>query len=148
MATKKRRKATSGAAPSAWEQFAAVSRAALSSAGAPKAKSARNRKRSRAVAGTQGPAQATALALRLGRKQAEWVVARHKASQERRAKVVAAAAKAPVRPRDKVRGAPAAKKKAARKLAPASGGAPSGSRGVLVAEGDSWFDYPFYDVLQ
>ena len=23
-----------------------------------------------------------------------------------------------------------------------------GERGVLIAEGDSWFDYPFYDVLQ
>ena len=40
------------------------------------------------------------------------------------------------------------KKKAARKIVARSGGAPSGSRGVLVAEGDSWFDYPFYDVLQ
>ncbi len=145
MATKKRRKATTGAAPTAWEQFAAVSRGALSSAGGPTAKSAR--KRSRAVAGTQSPAQATALALRLGRKQAEWVVAQHRASQQRRAKVVAAAAKVAVRPRAKP-GATTAKKKVAKKTAAASGGAPSGSRGVLVAEGDSWFDYPFYDVLQ
>ena len=150
MATKKRRKGATGAAPTAWEQFAAVSRGALSSAGAPTAKSARKRgrARSRIVAGTQSPAQATALALRLGRKQAEWVVAQHKTSQQRRAKVVAAAAKVPGRPRDKAGGAPAAKKKAAKKLAAASGGAPTGSRGVLVAEGDSWFDYPFYDVLQ
>ena len=155
MATKKRRatkkrKATSGAGPTAWEQFAAVSRGALSSAGRPKAKSARKRggTRGRAVAGTQSLTQATALALRLGRKQAEWVVAQHKTSQQRRAKVVAAAAKAPVRPRSKPGGASAAKKKAAKTIAAAGGGAPGGSRGVLVAEGDSWFDYPFYDVLQ
>ena len=149
MATRRRRKTKSDATPSAWEQFAAVSRSALAPAGRSTAKSAsaRKRARGRVVAGTQSPAQATALALRLGRKQAEWVVAQHKASQQRRAKVVAASAKALARPRAKLP-ASAAKKKSATSAGPASGGAPPGSRGVLVAEGDSWFDYPFYDVLQ
>jgi hypothetical protein len=151
MVSTRKRKAKSGVAPSAWAEFAAVSRRALASAGRPKAKSVRKAKgrRSRAVGGTQNLAQATAQALRLGRTQAQWVVARHKASQQRRAKVVAAA-KAPARSRVKAGVASVAKKKAAQKLAAkaVSGGAPAGSRGVLVAEGDSWFDYPFYDVLQ
>jgi len=151
MATRKRRKAKSGAEPTAWEQFAAVSRGALSSHGrpAPKAKRANLRKpRKRGVSGTQSATEATAQALNLGRKQAEWVVARHNELQRRRAKVVAA--KGPAR-----RGTggltPSARiGKGAKKIAAkeGSGGAPSGSRGVLVAEGDSWFDYPFYDVLK
>jgi lysophospholipase L1-like esterase len=149
MASKKQRKTKSGVAPTAWEQFAAVSRGALSSV-RPSAKSARKKRggsRGRVVTGTQSPTQATAQALRLGRKQAEWVVAQHREAQQRRAKVVAAA-KAPARA--KPGGAPAGKKKAAKRVAAkaASGGGPSGSRGVLVAEGDSWFDYPFHDVLQ
>jgi hypothetical protein len=147
MATKRQRKAKSGVAPTAWEQFAAISRSALSSAGRPSAKLARKRggPRGRTVAGTRSPTLATAQALRLGRKQAEWVVAQHMESQQRRAKVVAAA-KLPARARAKARGASTAKRKAAKKLA--AKGASGGSRGVLVAEGDSWFDYPFYDVLQ
>lgn len=36
--------------------------------------------------------------------------------------------------------------RARRRLAPEE--APTGANGLLVAEGDSWFDYPFYDVLQ
>ena len=150
MATRKKRKAQAAIEPTAWEQFAAVSRAAVSSGGRPSAMAARaklRKPRARGVAGTQSAIQATAQALRLGRKQAEWVVARHGELQQRRAKVVAA--KGPAR------GGPGAGPatrggRSARKVAPsaASGGAPGGSRGVLVAEGDSWFDYPFYDVLK
>jgi hypothetical protein len=149
MATSKSRKAKAAIEPTAWEQFAAVSRAAVVPAGRPAATSGRARlgkPRQRGVAGTQSAAQATALALRLGRKQAEWVVARHGELQQRRAKVVAA--KGPARG-----GAGAVsprKGKAAKKVTAKAGGggAPAGSRGVLVAEGDSWFDYPFYDVLK
>src|SRR6516165_4243381 len=93
MATKKRRKARSGVEPTAWEQFAAVSRGVVSSREAPSTKAARAKPRTRrrhGVAGTQNATQATAQALRLGQKQAEWVVARHNALQQRRAKVVAA----------------------------------------------------------
>ncbi len=149
MATKKQRKAKAGIAPTAWEQFAAVSRGALAPAGPRSAKSMRKRSRRgvRIVKGTESPKQATEQALRLGRRQAEWIVAKRKESRARRAKVVAAAA-LPPRSRAKSSGPSAARKKTAKKVVAKSGGAPSGSRGVLVAEGDSWFDYPFYDVLQ
>lgn len=149
MATKKQRKAKAGIAPTAWEQFAAVSRGALAPAGPRSAKSMRKRSRrgARTVKGTESPRQATEQALRLGRRQAEWIVAKRKESRARRAKVVAAAA-LPPRSRAKSSGPSAARKKTAKKVVAKSGGAPSGSRGVLVAEGDSWFDYPFYDVLQ
>jgi hypothetical protein len=149
MARKKQRNAKTGVALSPSEQFAAVSRAALSPAGGRSAKSAGKGKRrgARSVKGTQSVPQATAQALRLGRKQAEWVVARRTESGKRRAKVVAA--KMTPRSRAKAGGA-AAKAKTAKKVAAkaGSGGAPPSSRGVLVAEGDSWFDYPFYDILQ
>lgn len=153
MVSKKQRKSKAGVAPTAWEQFAAVSRSALAPAGLRSAKSVRKRSRRgvRTVKGTESPKQATEQALRLGRRQAEWIVARRKESRARRAKVVASAA-VPPRSRAKSPGASAAKKKIAKRIAKKtaaeSGGAPSGSRGVLVAEGDSWFDYPFYDVLQ
>lgn len=149
MASKKQRKAKAGIAPTAWEQFAAISRGALAPAGPRSAKLVRKRSRrgARTVKGTESPKQATEQALRLGKRQAEWIVAKRKESRARRAKVVAAAAVAP-RSRAKSAGASTAKKEAARKIVARSGGAPSGSRGVLVAEGDSWFDYPFYDVLQ
>jgi len=151
MATKKRRKAKAAIEPTAWEQFAAVSRGALSFGERLAAKAARVRARKprkRGVAGTQSATQATAQALRLGRRQAEWVVARHNELQQRRAKLVAA--KGPARGGAGPGGATARKRKATKKLAAktGSGGAPGGSRGVLVAEGDSWFDYPFYDVLK
>lgn len=141
MVAKKQRKAKATLAPTAWEQFAAVSRRAVSSSGQ-SSKSGRKRgQRRRKVAGTQNIAQATTQALRLGRTQAEWVVARHLEAQQRRAKVVASAARR--------RSKPGATRKTAKKLAAKGGsGGGAGSRGVLVAEGDSWFDYPFYDVLE
>ena len=150
MVTRKRRKSKSRVEPTAWEQFAAVSRGVVSARERPSAKAVRAKprtRRSHAVAGTQSATQATAQALRLGRKQAEWVVTRHNELQQRRAKVVAAKGPAPGNA-----GAGAAsprKRKGGKKVAAkaGSGGAPS-SRGVLVAEGDSWFDYPFYDVLK
>ena len=150
MATSKQRKAKSGVEPTAWEQFAAVSRKAVSARGRPAAKAMRakvQKSRKRKVSGTQSASEATAQALNLGRKQAEWVVARHNELQQRRAKVVAA--KGPARGGPGGRAAPGRKGKGAKKIVAkgGSGGAPS-SRGVLVAEGDSWFDYPFYDVLK
>src|SRR5262245_4034094 len=39
----------------------------------------------------------------------------------------------------------AARKKA---LGPKGGKGPKGQNGLIVAEGDSWFDYPFHDVLE
>ena len=151
MATTKKRKAKAAIEPTAWEQFAALSRAAVSSVEQPSAMAARakpRKPRTRRVAGTQNATQATAQALRLGRKQAEWVVARHGELQQRRAKVVAA--KGPARGGPGGGGGSARRGTSAKKVAAkaASGGAPGGSRGVLVAEGDSWFDYPFYDVLK
>jgi len=151
MATKKGRKAKKRVEPTAWEQFAAVSRGAVSSRGRPSAKAVRAKRgtpRKRGVAGTQSATQATAQALHLGRKQAEWVIARHNGLLQRRAKVVAA--KGPARGGAGTGAAPPRKGKGAKKVAAkaGSGGAPGSSRGVLVAEGDSWFDYPFYDVLK
>ena len=153
MAAKKQRRTKATVEPTAWEEFAAVSRRAISSAVKPSAKLSKKRRGRRApkVAGTQNVAQATTQALRLGRKQAEWVVARHREAQQRRAKAVESAA------RRRAKAGGTAEKHAAKKLAAkggggaASGGAGiggAGSRGVLVAEGDSWFDYPFYDVLE
>jgi hypothetical protein len=102
--------------------------------------------REREVSGTQSASAATAQALHLGRKQAEWVVARDNALQQRRAKVVAAKGAGRKAPGGGV--ASTRKRKGGKKIAAGSAGGGSGSRGVLVAEGDSWFDYPFYDVLK
>jgi hypothetical protein len=157
MASKSQRKSKAGAVPTPWEEFAAVSRDALLPPGKRVAKSVRKRGgHGRAAArGTQSLAQATAQALRLGRKQAEWVVAQRQEPRERRAKAVAAGSapsrSGPKRGGDKsVARKVVAKKGAAKKATAKAGGAgtPASSRGVLVAEGDSWFDYPFYDVLQ
>jgi len=81
-------------------------------------------------------------AIREGKKQADEILAfRTKALRKRREAL--AKMKAPGPPR------------AARGRRPLGGppataiGAPGvGSAGVLVAEGDSWFDYPFHDVLR
>ena len=146
MATRRKRKNPAVTEDVGWHAFAAMSREALTAqAGTGKrtAKSRRSRgKRPGAPRGTTSVAQATAQALRLGRKQAEWVVEQRKPKLAQRGRAVTAAVKRP------------AKKKAARRVKKtiATAKAPAlratGSRGVLVAEGDSWFDYPFYDVLQ
>jgi hypothetical protein len=87
---------------------------------------------------------ATGKALDLGRKQAAWVMAQRGEQLAARARVVKAA------PRAKRGGPPpsggAATRAAATRAATAARAGTS--RGVLVAEGDSWFDYPFHDVLK
>ncbi|MCC7328376.1 MAG: hypothetical protein IT521_16385 [Burkholderiales bacterium] len=142
MAGKSRRKPGTGNAVTAWARFAAVSRA-MQPTGKARAKSSPGRGGASVAApkGTQSLAQATAQAQRLGRAQAQWVVEQRRQARARRARAVAAAAASPRS------GTP----KSASTKATASTGlavAGSGSRGVLVAEGDSWFDYPFCDVLQ
>ncbi|CAG1006867.1 hypothetical protein BURK1_03340 [Burkholderiales bacterium] len=150
--TKRRTRAAS--APSAWEQFASMSRNAVKAAGRRPAKSVRRRpakgaRKRAAVRGTQSLDQAIAQALKLGRAQAEWTVAQRAERRARRAKAVAKAATA------SRRDARAGARKPARKaVAKAAATGPAGAkpgpsgRGVLVAEGDSWFDYPFHDVLR
>ncbi|MEO8507772.1 MAG: hypothetical protein ABI593_09095 [Betaproteobacteria bacterium] len=146
MASNSKRKPAAGPAATPWEEFAAVSRAALTPPGKRVAKSRRKRGTpGAAVKGTQSLAQATTQALRLGRAQADWVVTRRQEQAAGRARAVAAA-KALSRKTGKTSARKTVAKKAAAKTGAAA--ATSGSRGVLVAEGDSWFDYPFYDVLQ
>jgi lysophospholipase L1-like esterase len=123
MAKTRRPKKHASTQPTQWERFAAISRAALP----PDRSRAPGSKRKRAAAvspqGATSLAQATSRALSLGHKQAEWVIAQRKEKLARRSKAVRAFS---------------------RSLA----GRAAGSRGVLVAEGDSWFDYPFHDVLK
>ncbi len=142
MASKRKSVVRPAATP--WEEFAAVSRAALTPAGKRVAKSRHRRGApGAAVKGTQSLVQATAQALRLGRAQADWIVTRRKEQAARRAQAVATAKSS------RRTGKVPARKSVAKKAATTGAAAPTaGSRGVLVAEGDSWFDYPFYDVLQ
>jgi lysophospholipase L1-like esterase len=72
----------------------------------------------------------TAKAMKIGREQAAEVLVRRADARKRRAQALAK------RPK-KTRGRAAA----------AFGGAAT-TAGVLVAEGDSWFDYPFVDILR
>jgi lysophospholipase L1-like esterase len=83
-------------------------------------------------------------ALKLGRKQATWVIEQRKKKLAGRAK--ATAPSKPKRGGEKrtARALPEGATPARRALAARAGS----SRGVLVAEGDSWFDYPFHDVLK
>jgi len=119
-----------------------MSREALKPAGKRAAKSLRKRGKHAAPKGTTSIEQATSQALRLGRKQAAWVVDKRKTKLVERAKAVASARARPVKksPARRMR------KRAATTKTPAV--ALAASRGVLVAEGDSWFDYPFYDILR
>src|SRR6185436_18046322 len=81
---------------------------------------------------------AVAAAAAKGRAQAAAIVAARAARWKTRARVVAAAA--PRRPGTLA--APAAiPARTLRALGPAA------SAGLLIAEGDSWFDYPMHDVL-
>lgn len=143
MAKKKRGQ---GGIPTAWEAFAKVSRDAVSASAGGAAKSLRRRAAKRksgrppSIVGTTNLGKATAQALKLGRAQAEFVVAERAKARASRAKAVA---KRAAKERRGVR-------KAASKTGAKAGSAkpgPSGQR-VLVAEGDSWFDYPFHDVLK
>jgi lysophospholipase L1-like esterase len=89
---------------------------------------------SRKRAGKGVPDRALKAALRVGREQAAAVFAAREPTRARRAAAV----------RRHIR--------ALRERAPAEAvaleGAGATRAGVLVAEGDSWFDYPFYDVLK
>lgn len=69
------------------------------------------------------------VAVKLGVKQADWVVKRRQAQRIERERKLAAAAR--------VRGRKGARAKAA-----------TTAPGIVIAEGDSWFDYPFYDILK
>ncbi|MGY4456566.1 hypothetical protein [Bradyrhizobium sp. LB13.1] len=79
-------------------------------------------------------------AIRSGQAMAEEVIAFRTARTRKRSAAVRRMARAP-----KPRRAPAATQIPSRTRALL--GSPV-SAGVLIAEGDSWFDYPFHDVLQ
>ncbi len=76
-------------------------------------------------------------AVRRGRTEAAGVVAFRLRQQRKRARAVAAAP-----PRRRGLGGPRIPARTLRALGP------RGSTGLLIAEGDSWFDYPFNDVLR
>jgi lysophospholipase L1-like esterase len=110
----------------------------------PAAKAIR-RKRGKAAT-TPMPTAVVKRALALGKAQAEFVLARRTEKLAVRKQAIARAQ------RDERR-RKSAKRPVQRRIAKASSGmasagaALSATRGVLVAEGDSWFDYPFADVL-
>ena len=81
-----------------------------------------------------------ATAIRRGRAQARDVVKFRETQRRRRARAVEAATAGPRRRR--ALGAGAVPPDVRRALGPRD------SAGVLIAEGDSWFDYPFNDVLR
>ncbi len=85
----------------------------------------------------QGTAQSkrVATAIRGGKDQAAQVFANRENKNRRRAAVIK-------------RHVQAARKKAGPEAALTQGLLASSSTGTLVAEGDSWFDYPLYDVLK
>ena len=75
--------------------------------------------------------RAAGVAVKLGRAQADWVIERRRERLDGRKRAI--------------------KKSAARKRVGKGAAKKAGdavSLGVIVAEGDSWFDYPFYDVLK
>ena len=80
-------------------------------------------------------------AMSSGRAIAENVIALRTKRRRRRAAAAKRMARAPERRRASA-GPPQIPQKTRTLL-----GAPI-SAGVLIAEGDSWFDYPFHDVLQ
>lgn len=150
----KRRRAGIGA-KTPWQRFAEMSRDVVrASAGRPaksfRRKTAKGARRLAPVAGTRSADKATAQAVKLGRAQAEFVVGQRTLARARRAKAIAESATASShrKPARKLVAKSAAKStaKTAAKAATAKPG--PASRGVLVAEGDSWFDYPFHDVLK
>jgi hypothetical protein len=146
MATSRRRKSDAPAAVDASERFAAMSQATLAALRKPPRGKATGRAGvARAAPGATTLAEASAQALALGRRQAEWVIDEREQRLTRRSRNVAAA----------TRSAPAQKAAARRLAAPEATAVRAAlatragpSRGVLIAEGDSWFDYPFHDVLK
>jgi lysophospholipase L1-like esterase len=79
-------------------------------------------------------------AAELGRRRADQVIATRTRALRRRAQVLAACAP------DQMPPAPAARTSDASEAA--RPGSASASAGLILAEGDSWFDYPMHDVLQ
>ncbi|MEZ4331835.1 MAG: SGNH/GDSL hydrolase family protein [Myxococcota bacterium] len=79
-------------------------------------------------------------ATRRGRASAEAVAKAHRTTQRRRTRAAATSAA-----RDGKARAEAVARAPSPEARRAAG--PPHARGVLVAEGDSWFDYPLYDVL-
>jgi len=145
MANSRRTKKRVAAEPSTWQQFAAMSRATLKPGHQRTGKSTRKDARIAAPQGATNTEKATSQAVALGREQAAWVIAQRGKKLARRAKVVADAAKSKRVGKKPAALEPKAKTTATRKALAKRAGA---SRGVLVAEGDSWFDYPFHDVLK
>src|SRR5229473_2502907 len=94
------------------------------------------KKRSTGRKGSRRPPSAVA-AIKRGRAQAAAVVAFRARQRRRRTRAIAA------RPAlARAMAAPNIPASTLRALGPAV------STGLLIAEGDSWFDYPFHDVLR
>jgi lysophospholipase L1-like esterase len=77
-------------------------------------------------------------AVQIGRARADEVIAFRKTALRRRSKAIA----------KRAGGAPRARAAAERVAVPKFLGSAAESSGVLVAEGDSWFDYPWTDILR
>ena len=146
MAKTRRPKTHASAETAPWERFAAMSRAALQPDRGRAPGAERRRAGARAVApqGAASIAQATSQALTLGRRQAEWVIAQRRRQLARRSRAVTAVSRSNGGKKATRPAPPDETTAACKALARRAGG----SRGVLVAEGDSWFDYPFHDVLK
>lgn len=78
----------------------------------------------------------TKKAIEIGRQQARETLRSRKLALKRRATVIRALPKAQIRAMGSAR------------LVAATSAVSARTRGVLVAEGDSWFDYPLHDVLK
>jgi hypothetical protein len=134
MASKRRKAEVSG-----WQQFANVSRAAVRAAERAAPRASKKRRGGRRAAPAEAPM--TEQAKTLGQKQAQWVIAQRMAKQPERERAVDEARGRRAKRGRRAGPPPAPTPRIAARLARAS-------RGLLVAEGDSWFDYPFYDVLK
>ena len=105
--------------------FAALSRSAVDAAlagGKRTAKAGKRKKPMPPITDLRDPRaleRTLAAAVKLGREQADWVLEARRRQRERAA----------------------SRRRGRARVAMAAGG-------VLVAEGDSWFDYPFFDVLR
>lgn len=133
--------------PTSWKAFATMSRTVVGRGTAKKsiARAARLDRGAAMFSTLSEPERTTAQAIELGTQQAAWVIARRGEKLEARAKAVRKAAASSRRPGPSKHAAAALKAVTARSVVAAD---TVTSRGVLVAEGDSWFDYPFHDVLK
>jgi hypothetical protein len=145
MAKSRRAKKRRSTEPTEWTQFASLSRDTLQTAKRTgKRTGGRVRARAAAPRDEASVVQATSQAQKLGRKQAAWVIEQRKKKLARRAKAMSAASGSKRGKKQTARDLPKGATAERKALAARAGG----SRGVLVAEGDSWFDYPFHDVLK